>query len=716
MPKNAIAVGGKSLTLDARPDRLDLRDLPYRPPVASLDPVFPNDEQVDQLFPAYSKAKLVLDQGQEGACTGFGLAAVINYLLWVRADGNFSTDDRVSQRMLYHLARFYDEWPGEDYEGSSCRGALKGWHRHGVCLEANWRYRNENGEVAFMRPRDGWDIDALSRPLGVYYRIDRTSVVDMQAAIYQIGAIYVSAKVHNGWGVKTVTGSLSHAKLPIIKPGGEIAGGHAFALVGYNDIGFVVQNSWGEDWGASGFAVLTYEDWVVNGSDAWAVALGVPLRVPSGKQGKLRMNMAGSRLHFVRDGSQAVVGGGLGKLARFTGRPKVWSEQDAYMHTIVTGNDGYIINRLPHVADERDNARLVVLEKPKEFFESMEEGKPRRLVIYAHGGLNSEGDSIERICMLGPCFMENGVYPIFTTWKSGWLETIGDMIADQWKGLFGGEAPPAKGIGEAIVEATDRTLEVLLRNVMVKAMWSEMKENVAGGTMPGRGIDELAEQLAALKAQTKKLEIHLVGHSAGSFVCGKLLSELGARGLGAASCTLYAPACSVDFALSHFKPALESQNLDRKLHRERFYLHLLSDTNELDDSVGPYRKSLLYLVSRALEKFHKTPLLGLVNTFDASRCSEEYWHSGTIASVKAWQQLFWNGEPPSGFADTGKQNVGGNLESHNLFLLSASQVNTGAHKIKSAHGCFDNSIDVVGDTIKRIIGGPLISRVQNLEY
>ncbi|MFX6949774.1 hypothetical protein ABTH81_22110, partial [Acinetobacter baumannii] len=32
----------------------------------------------------------------------------------------------------------------------------------------------------------------------------------------------------------------------------------------------------GTDWGASGFAVLSYEDWVTNGSDCWAVALGVP--------------------------------------------------------------------------------------------------------------------------------------------------------------------------------------------------------------------------------------------------------------------------------------------------------------------------------------------------------------------------------------------------------------------------------------------------------
>ena len=38
------------------------------------------------------------------------------------------------------MARRYDEWPGEDYTGSSARGAMKGWHKHGVCAEAEWRY------------------------------------------------------------------------------------------------------------------------------------------------------------------------------------------------------------------------------------------------------------------------------------------------------------------------------------------------------------------------------------------------------------------------------------------------------------------------------------------------------------------------------------------------------------------------------------------------
>ena len=73
-----------SKRFDARPDRLDLRDRPYLPPLRSLPAVFPGDEQIAKLLPAYIGRGLVLDQGSEGACTGFGLACVANYLLFRR--------------------------------------------------------------------------------------------------------------------------------------------------------------------------------------------------------------------------------------------------------------------------------------------------------------------------------------------------------------------------------------------------------------------------------------------------------------------------------------------------------------------------------------------------------------------------------------------------------------------------------------------------------
>ena len=264
----------KDRLFDARPDRLDLRDFPYRPPLRSLPHEFPEPARLKRDFPRYAADKMVLDQGQEGACTGFGLAGVVNYLRWVRAQETVTKGrkaappPKVSTRMLYHLARFYDEWPGEDYDGSSCRGALKGWHRHGVCEDRLWPYRNKAGDVVFIEPSDGWDTNATQCPIGVYYRIDKGSVVDMQAAIREVGAIYVSGNVHNGWFPNRWT---QRNGIACIEPTGDGAntGGHAFALVGYNRYGFIVQNSWGPKWGTKGFAILPYEDWVARGTDAW---------------------------------------------------------------------------------------------------------------------------------------------------------------------------------------------------------------------------------------------------------------------------------------------------------------------------------------------------------------------------------------------------------------------------------------------------------------
>ena len=38
--------------------------------------------------------------------------------------------------MLYEMAKRNDEWAGSAYEGSSIRGAIKGFYRNGVCTDA----------------------------------------------------------------------------------------------------------------------------------------------------------------------------------------------------------------------------------------------------------------------------------------------------------------------------------------------------------------------------------------------------------------------------------------------------------------------------------------------------------------------------------------------------------------------------------------------------
>src|SRR5262245_41682890 len=139
-------------TLDAAPDRIDIRDWFYRPSLAPLP---------DRVISCDS-VPFILDQGREGACTGFALAAVVNFQLRRR-----NMPSSVSPGMLYEMARRYDEWPGEAYEGSSARGAMIGWARHGVCSDIDWPYEKAGSE--HFTP-DIAKVAALT-PGGAFYRV-----------------------------------------------------------------------------------------------------------------------------------------------------------------------------------------------------------------------------------------------------------------------------------------------------------------------------------------------------------------------------------------------------------------------------------------------------------------------------------------------------------------------------------------------------------------
>jgi hypothetical protein len=168
-------------------------------------------------------------------------------------------------RRLYVMAKRYDEWRGERYEGSSARGGMKGWHKHGACTAKEWpKSRAKNDDLTEARAQDA--LDCL---LGAYFRVNHRDLVAMHAAISELGVLFASASVHSGWD------DVGHDGRIEFREGNE--GGHAFAVVGYDRKGFWIQNSWGPDWGDRGLAHLTYDDWLRNGNDVWVARLGVPV-------------------------------------------------------------------------------------------------------------------------------------------------------------------------------------------------------------------------------------------------------------------------------------------------------------------------------------------------------------------------------------------------------------------------------------------------------
>ncbi len=682
--------------LDARPDRIDFRDRTYNPPLVSLPPSSPSPNDVATFLPQYHQTSKILDQGKEGACTGFGLAAVINYMLWdqwirqgnLPKKGGGSLPAHVSPWMLYDNARVYDEWEGEDYSGSSCRGAMKGWHKHGVCQENLWERRTRSEP----RPNPDWRLDAASRPLGAYYRVDSRSITDMQAAIHEVRAVYCSARVHSGWGKDALKKKTKFAgfQLPEIPFRENITGGHAFALVGYTERGFIVQNSWGEKWGMNGFALLTYEDWVQNGDDAWVAAMGAPMSLGKGKEvPAARAFVSMQTATATADGQSS---GAQSKVAH-------WSESRAYEHSIIMGNDGKLLRRLVDTADVNDNLRKVVIELPSAAIQS---GK-KHVLLYAHGGLNSEKAAIQRAMRMGPWFEANDIHPIFIVWRTSLRESLGQIGMD-FINQFNKERDElrSKGIGDLFDKALqkiqnkfDKAFEAAAEKIVGKAVWSQMKQNASAAATGNGGSRQIIKNLQELAQLHQGFSLHFLGHSAGSILLGHMLDDL-RDDTKLETVGLYAPACTLDFAIKHYGKALNNGIIKGgSLHIDN-----LSEKNERDDTVGAYGKSLLYLVSRAFEDPRKMPLLGFERCWQpANKPLNQLkkdlafdFAEGQIRDVQKWAQIV-NGHT-----------IGHTVQTEPEIVTKKSAI--GDLQAKATHGSFDNSLEVVNKSVARILNQP----------
>jgi hypothetical protein len=536
----------------------DLRDWPFEP---SLNPL--------KRYVTAPRGLSVLNQHSEGACTGFGLAAVINLLNQQRG-----SKTRVSARMLYEMARLHDEWPGEGYSGSSCRGAIKGWYNMGVCSERAWPYvEGKPGNLTLKRAKAARD-----NTVGAYYRV-QPEISHFHAALNEVGAIFCSAKTHAGWQQPNRnTGVITHQA--------DNDGGHAFAIVGYNSKGFWIQNSWGRQWGRNGLGLWLYEDWLENLMDAWVFNLAVPTpqiwhlpqtseRNRSGgflEPSPARSEIAGHFLH-VDDGD-------------FHDRGRYWSDDE----------------------DVRITASAVAGGGQKY----------RHLLLYAHGGLNSPKASARRIAAMKQTFKANGIYPYHFMYDTGILEEIKDVVLRR-----GSSSAERAG---SFTNWTDQLLERATR-IPGRALWREMKGGARLPFQPDRaGSQALATWLTEMaRADSADLKVHICGHSTGAILLAHLLETLEdlAPTLRIHSCTLFAPAATLDLFHSHYYPYLVAPT--DAFGIDRMQVFNLNDRLERDDHVfHAYRKSLLYLVSQAFEEDTPARLLGLYKDLQPELAGDKF--------------------------------------------------------------------------------------------
>lgn len=155
-----------------------------------------------------------LDQGQTSACTGFATAHEI------AARPVPAYADAVLAMRLYQLAQKNDQWPGENYAGSSVLGAMKAAADLGYYHEYRWAFGPDDAILAL-----GYHGPVV---LGINW-YDTMFEADLE------GTLHV---------------------------GGAVAGGHAI-LANRIDVRHSrvwLANSWGPGWGLNGGAWLAFAD------------------------------------------------------------------------------------------------------------------------------------------------------------------------------------------------------------------------------------------------------------------------------------------------------------------------------------------------------------------------------------------------------------------------------------------------------------------------
>jgi hypothetical protein len=292
--------------------------------------------------------------------------------------------------------------------------------------------------------------------------------------------------------------------------------------------------------------------------------------------------------------------------------------------------------------------------------------QPVRLLLWAHGGLISEASGLRIAHQQVAWWKRNDIYPIHFVWETGFCDALKQILAGARSMM------PRAAARDLWDHTTDPLVEGSARVLGGGKIWLAMKRSAELAADDAGGATYVARKLQKFCARHPgEVELHAVGHSAGSIFHAHFVPRALELGVPAfATLQLLAPAIRVD-EFTHRLGGLIGADV-----RHLTMYTMRRDWEEDDNVAGLYRKSLLYLISHALEPEARASILGL----EASVRSDDALRAlfGLRGAASARAEVVW----------------------------SVTEDATGPSASTSrSHGGFDNDRPTMNSVARRILGG-----------